>query len=178
MDDDAGSSLGLRHGALHLAPPSGQWTGLFENERRRIAIAIAPLTAVIEHIGSTAVPGLPAKPILDVGVRAAEPDHGHVARALVELGYIDRGVGGGRLFIRLRDADVRTHNLHLYDEEDPEWERHLALRDALRADPALRREYADLKRTIIEALGGQRAGYAERKSAFIRCVLEGHASGG
>jgi GrpB-like predicted nucleotidyltransferase (UPF0157 family) len=162
--------LGLEQGALRLLPHSAHWAALFAAERAAIAAAVLGFAAEIEHIGSTAVPGLPAKPILDIGLAAPAESHDRIAVALIALGYLDRGQRGGHLFIRHR-GDVRTHNLHLYPPGDPEWHDHLAFRDALRADAALRDAYTRLKLDIIAQLKGQRLGYAEAKTEFIRPVL-------
>lgn len=171
------AGLGLEQRALRLVPHSTRCATLFAAERAAIAAAIQDLAAEIEHIGSTAVSGLPAKPILDIGVAAPVESHERIAAALLALGYIDRGMRGGRLFIRVRDGDVRTHNLHLYPPDDPEWRDHLAFRDALRADAAVRDAYARLKLDIIAQLAGQRLGYAEAKTDFIRSVLASTVTG-
>lgn len=162
--------LGLEQGALRLLPHSAHWAALFATERAAIAAAIQGVAAEIEHIGSTAVPGLPAKPILDIGLAAPAESHDQIAVALVASGYLDRGQRGGHLFIR-HDGELRTHNLHLYSAGVPEWHDHLAFRDALRADAAVREAYARLKLDIIAQLKGQRLGYAEAKTEFIRSVL-------
>ena len=126
----------------------------------------------IDHIGSTAVPGLPAKPILDIAVRADAGDEPRIAEALVGLDYIDRGIRSGRLFIRLRDGDVRTHNLHLYRPDDPDCRDQIASRNALRADPDLRQRYAALKRDLVDHLGNAGRGrYADGKTNFVQAVI-------
>ncbi|MGL5010206.1 MAG: GrpB family protein [Paracoccaceae bacterium] len=163
--------LGLRQGTLRLVPWSATWPDLFAAEQACITAALAPLTVPIAHIGSTAVPDLVAKPIIDIAMIAPEADHPHIAATLTSLGYTDRGLRSGRLFIRLQDGDIRTHNLHLYIPGDPEWHDHLAFRDALRADPGLRAAYAALKQQIAEDLQGKRLGYAEAKTDFIRHAL-------
>lgn len=155
---------------MRLVPHSTDWGPLFATERATTAAAAQGLAAEIKHIGSTAVPGLLAKPILDIGIAARAENHNRIAAALTALGYVDRGERGGRLFIR-QDGNVRTPNLHLYSPDDPEWHDHLAFRDALRADAAVRDAYARLKLDIIARLAGQRLGYAEAKTEFIRFVM-------
>jgi GrpB-like predicted nucleotidyltransferase (UPF0157 family) len=106
------TALGLRQATLSLREHDPRWADLFETEASLISEALAGVTFEIDHIGSTAVRGLQAKPILDIALRSTEENR--IAAALVELGYVDRGIRSGRLFIRLREGDVRTHNLHLY----------------------------------------------------------------
>jgi len=102
------TSLGLRQATLALRPHDPNWVTMFESEAARIHGKLADFAFEIAHIGSTAVPKLPAKAILDIAMRARETDHSLIAKVLIGLGYIDRGIRSGRLFIRLRDGDVRT----------------------------------------------------------------------
>ena len=163
------SVLGLRQGTLAFADWSPDWPAAFDAEAARIKAALPNEVYLIEHIGSTAVPGLMSKPILDIGM--ASDDHETIAAALVGLGYIDRGERSGRLFIRLHDNDMRTHNLHLYQPGSREFTDQLALRDLLRTNSDLRDQYAAEKRRIYEESGGARKGYAEAKTDFIRQAL-------
>ncbi len=170
---DGGDPIGLRDGTLALVPHDPAWASLFEDERRRIREALPEVRLTVDHIGSTAVPDLPAKPILDIAVRAEPADEDRVATALVRLGYIDRGIRSGRIFIRHRSDDVRTHNLHLYAPDDPDCRDQLTFRDALRADAGLRQRYAQLKRDLVDRMGGVRTGhsYADSKTEFVTGVL-------
>lgn len=164
------STLGLRHGTLALAEYDPIWAERFKEEAALISNALDGVNFQIDHIGSTAVPGLSAKAILDIAVQAEE--EAEVASALVGLGYIDRGVRSGRLFIRLREGDIRTHNLHLYRPNDPECLAQIAFRDRLRRNSKLRDAYASLKRKLARDLGNSsRREYTEEKTHFIRSVL-------
>ncbi len=170
MREDA-EPIGLRQGTLAIMPYDPAWAGLFEEECARIRAALPELELTVDHIGSTAVPGLSAKPILDIAVRALPIHENRIAAELVRLDYIDRGIRSGRLFIRLRGTDIRTHNLHLYAPEDPDCRDQLLFRDALRQDAQLCRRYASLKHDLVDELGGARAGYADGKTDFVRAVL-------
>lgn len=167
----ASTPLGLRQATLALTPHDLTWVSVFDTEAARIRAALPDVAFEIDHIGSTAVPGLPAKAILDIAMRAAEPDEDRIVKVLVRLGYIDRGIRSGRLFIRLRDGDIRTHNLHLYRPEEPDYGEQIAFRDALRADHELRDRYALLKRELVDRLGDAgRRSYTEGKTDFVRAV--------
>ena len=121
------------------------------------------------------MPGLAAKPIIDIAVAVASPaDVQRCRPRLVERGYLDRGDRdreGGHVFVRECAPEVRTHHLHMIAIDDPQWASYLRFRDQLRADTALRAEYASLKRKLQKRFAGDRQGYTEAKGAFIRRVL-------
>ncbi|MBM2577776.1 GrpB family protein [Jannaschia sp. Os4] len=160
------AGLGLREGTLALAAPDPRWAAAFAALADRLRPALPPTTA-IHHIGSTAVPGLTAKPILDAVI--VSPDRPAASAALEGAGFPYSHDRSGWLHVG-RAAGARTHNLHLHLPDDPEWPLQIAFRDRLRADPALRDAYAAEKARIVAA-GTPRGGYAEAKSAFIRAAL-------
>jgi GrpB-like predicted nucleotidyltransferase (UPF0157 family) len=151
------------------------WSATFQQLRDRLAGILGPLAVAIEHVGSTAVPGLAAKPIIDLDVVIADRvDLPAVIERLRALGYHhegDLGVPGREAFTT--PAGAPPHHLYVCATGTPALDRHLAFRDALRADPALASTYGDLKRTLAVRLGSNRAGYTEAKSAFIEQVLAG-----
>ena len=169
------ASLGLRQATLALAPHDPAWADAFDAEAARIRAALQSTAFEIDHIGSTAVPGLPAKPILDIAIRAGADDEPRIADALADLGYVDRGIRSGRLFIRLHDGDVRTHNLHLYPPDDPDCRDQIAFRNSLRTDPDLRDRYATLKQDLVHRLGDAgRRRYADGKTDFVKAAIQRH----
>jgi len=149
------------------------WAESFERVRALVAAALGDLAVGIEHVGSTAVPGLDAKPIVDVDVvirRAA--DLPKVARRLAQIGYTHLGDLGivGRDAFRAA-ADLPRHHLFVCAAGAPPLQAHLILRDALRDDPALAAQYGALKRELAERYRDDRDAYTEGKSAFITAVL-------
>ena len=155
-----------------LVPYDEAWPALFDQERALIERALGSWAQGIEHVGSTAVPGLAAKPILDIMVgvgslRGAE----QYLQPLEQLGYECRGEAGvpGRLF--LRKGDPRSHHLHVTESESEFWERHLSFRNYLRAHPETAREYARLKHYLAERFRTDRTAYTEAKTAFISEVV-------
>jgi GrpB-like predicted nucleotidyltransferase (UPF0157 family) len=162
---------------IQLAPPDPSWPARFEEEREALEDAIGQWAeGGIHHVGSTAVPGLEAKPIIDilVGVRDLES-----ARAcfepLAQLGYLYAPYLPEEMHWFCKpDRAHRTHHLHLVPAGSRRFREELSFRDRLRADPKLAAEYAALKRDLAERYREDREAYTEAKGAFIRAVLAGN----
>jgi GrpB-like predicted nucleotidyltransferase (UPF0157 family) len=149
------------------------WPATFQQLRDRLAATLGRLAGTIEHVGSTAVPGLAAKPIIDLDVVIADRgDLPAVIQRLRPIGYHHEGnleVPGREAFTS--PAGAPAHHLYVCAVGTPALDRHLAFRDALRADPALVAAYGDLKRTLAARLSDDRNAYTEAKSPFIEQVL-------
>lgn len=147
-----------------------RWPGLFLEEREALLRVLRPwLTGPIEHIGSTAVPGLAAKPVLDImaAVGTLEESRGAI-EALRSLGYGHAPYRPEEIHWFCKPGpSFRTHHLHLVPYGSPLWAANLAFRDRLREDPALAAEYAALKRSLAATFEHDREGYTKRKGAFI-----------
>jgi GrpB-like predicted nucleotidyltransferase (UPF0157 family) len=152
------------------------WAGRFADQQPLVAELLAPwLAGPVEHIGSTSVPGLAAKPVIDMlapvrslaAARAAVP-------ALSDAGWLywpDDPAGSYRLwFLRPRPAE-RTHHLQVIEATAPHAVALLAFRDALRADPGLRRDYAGLKAGLSREHAASRNAYTNAKGDFIARAL-------
>jgi GrpB-like predicted nucleotidyltransferase (UPF0157 family) len=145
------------------------WPVLFQSLRKRIANALGDLAAAIEHVGSTAVPGLAAKPIIDIDVLLASGTMLPPAiERLASLGYVHRG----NLGIPEREAfyapasDPR-HHLYVCPSCSAEFLRHMAFRDYLRAHPEEAKIYAGLKIALAERFREDRAAYNNAKGEFV-----------
>jgi len=169
--------LGLEPGRVRLVPYRGEWAQLFCKERARLLAAIGEYVLDIQHVGSTAIPGLPAKPILDIGVAVAEFEAARVCIAPLEaLGYTYRGEHGiprRHYFVR---EPPRTHHLHMHEIASPEWGRLVLFRDYLLAHPDVAEAYGALKRELARRHSHDRGAYTEAKTAFVENVL-GRARG-
>jgi GrpB-like predicted nucleotidyltransferase (UPF0157 family) len=152
------------------------WPAAFERERGLIADALGDLMLGIEHVGSTAVPGLGAKPVIDImiGVRALA-DGEKCVRPLEGLGYEYRGEAGipGRLYFRRFTEGRRSHQIHMVPHGGDFWERHLLFRDYLRGRPEEAEEYYRLKLRLAAQFRDDRLGYNEAKTEFIESALAG-----
>jgi GrpB-like predicted nucleotidyltransferase (UPF0157 family) len=152
-----------------------RWPATFASLADRLAAALGSLAVGIEHVGSTAVPGLAAKPIIDLDVViASRADLPAVIDRLRLLGYDhegDLGVPGRDAFASPPGGP--SHHLYVCPAGSPALARHLALRDRLRADPEAAGAYGDLKRSLAARFGHDRAAYTDAKSAFIEALLAG-----
>lgn len=168
--------LGLQRGTIRIVPADPDWAVAFAEEEARLRTSLGQLAVDIQHVGSTSVPELDAKPVIDIAIAAASFDD--IARCrpgLLALGYLDLGDDGrdgGYLFVKESRPAVRTHHLHIVTDVDPQWTNYLRFRDRLRADEGLRDEYGALKRDLQEPYARNRRGYTAAKEPFIRRVLE------
>ena len=161
---------------VRIAAHDSRWAAQFVAERNRLFDLLPGRFAAIEHIGSTAVPGFPAKPIIDIlaGVSTiSEADtlleplcaHGYETSAEFNATLPDR-----RWLMR-HDFGKRTHHLHLVVFGGEQWVRHLQFRDVLRADAAIAARYERLKQELAEQYRHDREAYTHAKTAFINEVL-------
>jgi GrpB-like predicted nucleotidyltransferase (UPF0157 family) len=172
--------LGLRRGRVRLAAHEPRWAALFETEAAAIRACLGHMLIDVQHVGSTAVPALAAKPILDVAVAVAGEDAVVPAAArLATAGYVDRGSAGrngGHLLVKETAPEVRTMHIHVVPAGDPQWDEYVRFRDVLRADAEVRQEYAQLKTRLAELHALNREAYTAAKAQFIHGVLS--ATGG
>ena len=175
MTDDSG--LGLERGTVRVVDPDPAWPELYRVEVERLCrcIAEARLPALeFEHVGSTAVPGLVAKPIIDlVAGYAAETQPRAYFDALNAAGYEHRGPQGvpeRELFVR-GPAARRTHHLNLVRAGGAFWRDHIEFRDRLRRDPELMAAYAELKRRLAAQNPTDRGQYTAAKAMFVHRAL-------
>jgi len=153
------------------------WPVVFEREKSRIVSIIGPHVLAIEHVGSTAVPGLAAKPIIDILVGI--PSLREAAACVVPLASIGfeyvpeyEAEIPDRRYFRKGPPTGRTHHLHMVEHGGAFWERHLLFRDFLRVHPERAREYARLKRDLASRFRGDREAYTNGKKDFVRRVEE------
>ena len=167
--------LGLESKTVKVVPYDERWPALFDEEAGRIRDAVlrARLPELkLEHVGSTSVAGLAAKPILDIaaGCPSNAKSLDYVA-ALESVGYTYRGDGGlaGREFFRR--GKVRSHHLHLVEDGGLHWQRYLRFRDILRDRRDVRDAYADLKLRLARRYPRDREAYIEGKTQFVEQVV-------
>jgi NAD-dependent deacetylase len=150
------------------------WPRLYEEESARIEEALGDLVIEIEHMGSTAVPGLAAKPVIDisVGLRTLNLTFDQIG-AMENLGYEYLGEFGlpGRLYFR-KGRERRTHQVHAVEWDKEHWHRHHAFRDYLRAHPTEAARYAEFKRGLAREVDHDWVEYVDRKEPFTDELFE------
>ena len=163
------------HEEVDLQAYNDAWPTMFAAERDRLLGLLSPSFIDIEHIGSTAVPGLVAKPIIDMlaGVESMVMARS-LSGVLLEAGYTTSAEFNATLSDRqwfMRWADGRrTHHLHVVVHGGPVWHRHLRFRDALRGDAVLAARYAAVKAELALRHPTDREAYTVAKTAFVHSV--------
>jgi GrpB-like predicted nucleotidyltransferase (UPF0157 family) len=149
------------------------WPQQFQTLRSRIAAILDGLVTAIEHVGSTSVPGLAAKPIIDIDVLLkSSVKLPLVITRLSSLGYEHRGDLGiaGRESFRAPPGDLR-HHLYVCPSASQEYGRHIAFRDHLRTHQEDANAYATLKRQLADKIGADREAYTQAKGNFVVDIL-------
>ena len=163
--------IGLKHNQNILVDYDPEWPILFEQEKDRLLEVDLNVVRGIEHFGSTSVPGLRAKPIIDILIGILPLyDWIQCKQPLESLGYDyaeKAGVPGHYIFGRGRDFSERTHLIHIVEFDGQSWRFNLAFRDALRANRNLREEYILAKEAASKMAPEGRAKYNELKQAFF-----------
>jgi GrpB-like predicted nucleotidyltransferase (UPF0157 family) len=146
------------------------WEEDFRLEAARLREALGDVLLDVHHIGSTAVPGLAAKPVIDILLEVASLEAmDDRTAAMIDLGYRPKGENGiaGRRYYQRGDAN-RTHQVHAYVRGDGHVRRHIAFRDYLRTHGDIADEYARIKREAAHACAGDSEVYCDLKDGFIK----------
>src|SRR5215218_3506416 len=155
---------------IRLVPYDGSWPERFEEERAELELVIGSWTVGgIHHVGSTAVPGMDAKPTIDILVGVQDLDEARACfEPLVELEYLYAPYLPEEMHWFCKpDPAHRTHHLHLVPVDSQRYRDELAFRDQLRADPELAERYAALKRELAARYPLDRDAYTDSKGTFI-----------
>ncbi|WP_233532183.1 GNAT family N-acetyltransferase [Paenibacillus alkalitolerans] len=159
---------------IEVVPYNPNWPLQFEQEKARLLEILHPKLVAIEHTGSTSVPRVDAKPIIDIfaAVRPFEESSVY-AELLRESGYqlIETGMYGRYLFVKQSNG-TRTHHLHILPEEGFYERNEFLFRDYLRAHPELVEEYGELKRNLSQQYSTDPEGYTRAKTSFIQRVVD------
>jgi GrpB-like predicted nucleotidyltransferase (UPF0157 family) len=159
-------------GPIHLAPPDPVWPQQYAAVASRITGSLGPVAVLVEHVGSTSVPGLAAKPIIDVLLLVPDPAD--------EAAYVPPLEAAGFL-LHLREPEWHQHrvlkahhpevNLHVLPEGSEEAERMLLFRNRLRANGAERRRYEETKRQLAARDWNRIQDYADAKSDVVETII-------
>jgi GrpB-like predicted nucleotidyltransferase (UPF0157 family) len=166
---------------VEIVPYDARWHGLFLEERARLVALFPALLRRVEHMGSTAVPGLSAKPIVDmlIEVTSLEDATAQIVPVLEADGYdyLGRPTSGDDVppfyawFIKRDKEGRRTHHLHMVERDFPQWEA-LLFRDYLIAHPDVAQDYAGVKQRLAAEFPNDRTAYTDGKSEFVRGITD------
>ena len=166
----------MKRNAPVIVPYNPRWADLFVQEKERLLRLFTGTTVEIEHIGSTAVPGLGGEPVIDVllGVLGLEQVQKRIL-ALQEMGYrfvpeLESQDHEGKIFV-IEAAGKHTHHLHVVEMRSEFWRHYLLFRDYLKAHETMIQQYYELKMQLAERFKNDRNAYIDAKSAFIKRIL-------
>ncbi len=164
--------LGLEQGIVRLVPYSSEWKEYFEREKAALQSTLGEKILDIQHIGSTSIPGMPAKPIIDIAIAVDDFEDAKVCIPIIEsLGYEYKGEFGiphRHYFVK---GNPRLFHIHMSEITSIEWQNTIQFRDYLRAHPGAAQEYADLKQQLALKYPQDREAYLEGKTEFVEGVL-------
>jgi GrpB-like predicted nucleotidyltransferase (UPF0157 family) len=157
---------------IEICPHDPRWRDGFETEAKNIARALGSNLIAVHHIGSTSIPGIFAKPIIDMLVDVKDiNDVDNHNSTMESLGYEvmgEFGIDGRRYFRKDNDAGVRTHHVHIFENGSPHIARHLAFRDYMIANPDQAHAYSELKQRLAGEHAENPEEYMDGKDEFIK----------
>ena len=159
---------------LEIAPHHPRWAVAFAEEASALRTAMPGTILAVHHIGSTAIPGIFAKPVVDILCAVSDlRDVESAAEKLADLGYLAKGEYGieGRRYFQKKDlAGMRTHHVHMYEIGSHHIERHIALRDYLVAHPYWAKAYSEAKAAILAGSPLSRQDYQDGKAPIVAAL--------
>lgn len=167
--------IGLKRGRVQLVPYNPKWKENFAKEKKHLQKALGDLVISIEHVGSTAVPGVFAKPVIDIAIivkSIKSPDN--LIEIFEDLGYEytkDNNVSG-RLFFTKGPENKRTHYIHVVKLKGKEWKNLILFRDYLLKSKVVARQYNELKNKLAKSYALDRKSYTSGKDKFIKNVIK------
>ncbi len=164
--------IGLEKGMVRLVAFDPQWKQLYEEEKACLAEVLGSTILDIQHIGSTSIPGMPAKPIIDIAIAIADFEEARLCIPLVAgLGYEYKGEFGiphRHYFVK---GDPRLFHVHMSEINGFEWQNTLLFRDYLCQHAEMATEYAELKAQLALKYPQDRTAYLDGKTAFVERVI-------
>jgi GrpB-like predicted nucleotidyltransferase (UPF0157 family) len=167
--------LGVKHKFVTLAEPNARWQEAYAQEETAIRKVLGDLALDIQHFGSTSIPAIKAKPIIDIAVGVKHFNDGFACIGpMEEIGYEYAGndiVPDDHIFGRGIKGETRTHLVHIVEHGGAHWNRFILFRDRLRVNSDLAQAYEALKIDLAEEYADNRAAYTEAKRAFIDSII-------
>lgn len=167
--------IGLKRGTVELLPYNKQWAIEFEKAKKQLLSALGNNAKAIEHIGSTSVPGLAAKPVIDISIGVQKMQDSEKYIPLLEdagFKFIRHSGMNKHLFFAKGPDNNRTHYIHLVRYNGAIWKRDIAFRNFLRAHKKVASNYAHLKKKLQKEYASNRSAYTAAKDAFIASIIK------
>jgi len=167
--------LGLPKGVVKLETYNPKWILEYEKEKVIIENCIRENIIDIQHVGSTSIEGLAAKPIIDIAIGISSLEEGYKCiEPLEQRGYVYKGEAGisGRLFFSKGDLHNTTHHIHVEQIDNINWRNQILFRDYLRLYADIRNEYDELKKKLALEYANDRETYTLEKSEFILDIIK------
>jgi len=165
--------IGLEWGAIRVVPYCGEWPRLYEEEAKHVRQAIGERIRDIQHFGSTAVPGMCAKPIIDIAVAVDSLNAAQICiKQLEKIGYKHLWASDqprSDFFIK---GNPTEYHLRIFEAGSPDWARHIGFRDLLRRDSRVASDYAKLKKDLSKRFKNSREAYQDGKTDFVQNILD------
>ncbi|MEH1825871.1 MAG: GrpB family protein [Nostoc sp.] len=157
---------------IEVVPHDSTWRSKFDHESKRVALILGENLVAIHHIGSTAIPHIYAKPIIDLLVEVeniAKLDDCSLGMEALDYEVMGEfGIPGRRFFRKNNIIGTRTHHIHIFTAKSSEVKRHLAFRDYMNAHPKDAQKYSELKRELAKQYPNDIIGYMDGKDEFIK----------
>lgn len=167
--------LGVEKGKVVLDEYNDEWERIYKEEEKKLNKLIGKYVIKIEHVGSTAIPGLIAKPIIDMGIAVEDLNKNlDYIEILKNNGYEyrdDNGIKGERLFKKINNG-LTTHFIHIVEIKSKRWHDFITFRDYLLSHPEEIKTYADLKKSLEKKYANDRKQYTASKNKYISEIIE------
>ena len=171
--------VGLERDIVRLSPYNSDWERFFETEKSRLQEVVGAFVLDIQHVGSTSIPGMIAKPIIDIAIAVQNFEDATVCiKPIEQLGYEYRGENGIPRRHFFTKGNPRTHHIHMNEISSRDWLDQIAFRSYLIQHPGIAKEYAELKVKLAQSHPNNLQSYTESKTPFINHVLQLARSGG
>ena len=164
--------IGLERGTVRLVPYVIEWKRIFEEEKIRLQVAVGMYVLDIQHVGSTSIPGMVAKPIIDIAIAVMNFEEACICiKPIEQLGYEYKGENGIPRRHLFAKGEPRTHHIHMNEIGSSEWNDQIIFRDYLTQHQEIATEYAELKIEAARRYPTDRQAYLDSKAPFIERVL-------
>ena len=160
---------------VEVLPFNPEWKKKFEREALRLKQIFGDVSVDIHHIGSTSIPGMRAKPVIDILIEVKDiNDVENLNMEMAKIGYEAKGENGmpARRYFRKEENGIRSHHVHVFQTGNPEIKKHIAFRDYLRSHPDVATEYKQLKEDLAKKYPEDIESYVQGKNDFIKRVDE------